>query len=180
MFVIFILNSMNSILFFNRNITGDEKIIVYNNVAQWSENPKSWPKYEGVIFLKLGSQEFLRSLITILNSDYENSKWRIQYGGQIFQSFNFSETRYLGVLKFADYGTEFRFLKSQMADPIWWTNSRKGHSIFSVLSMNMFAVLYKNSINLQIRSYTQLILSRFVEKRISNTMQVFIAQNTTE
>ena len=46
--------------------------------------------------------------------------------------------------------------------------------------MNMFAVLYKNSINLFIRSYPQLILYRFVEKRISNNMQVYITQNTTK
>ena len=31
--VIFILNAMNSIFFFNRIITGDEKWIVYNNVV---------------------------------------------------------------------------------------------------------------------------------------------------
>ena len=96
------------------------------------------------------------------------------------KSFNFSETRYLGVSKVADHETEFRFLKFKILNPIWWTNSRKGHSIFSILSMNMFAVLNKNSINLFLRSYPHLILYKFMEKCISNTIRVFIAQNTTE
>ena len=35
------------------------------------------------IYLKIGTQGFLESLITDLYSDLINSKWRIQYDGQI-------------------------------------------------------------------------------------------------
>ena len=41
--------------------------------------------------------------------------WRTDFE----KSFNFSETRYLGVLKVTDYETKFRFLEFKMADPIW-------------------------------------------------------------
>ena len=34
------------------------------------------------------------------------------------KSFNFPDSRYLGVLKVVDYETEIRFFKSKMADPI--------------------------------------------------------------
>ena len=71
-----------------------------------------------------GIPKFFISLSTILNSDFQNLKLQIQYGGKIHE-----EVKY----------------------------------IFSMLSMNMLAVLYKNSINLFIRSYWQLILHRFVE-----------------
>ena len=54
-----------------------------------------------------------------------------------------SETRYLEVFKVADYETEFRFSKFKMSDPIWWTNVRKGHSIFSIQSMNMYTITTK-------------------------------------
>ena len=45
-------------------------------------------------FMKLGIQGFLVSLITNLLSDFQNSKWQMQYGGRKSpKSKNFRETR---------------------------------------------------------------------------------------
>ena len=71
---------------------------------------------------------FLGTLITNLKLDFENSKWRIQYGGRQIESFiNFYDTLYLVVFGDADYESEIRFSKFKMADPIWRTSNRKFH-----------------------------------------------------
>jgi len=53
-------------------------------------------------------------------SDFQNSKWRIQYGGRKFwKIYNSYENRYIEVLKVADYESVVRFAKFKMADIIW-------------------------------------------------------------
>ena len=49
-------------------------------------------------------------LIMSRKLDFQNSKWRIQYGGGHFEiSFNFSDTLYTGVFGSADYKYEIKF-----------------------------------------------------------------------
>lgn len=58
-------------------------------------------------------------------SDLMNLKWRIQYGGTYyFKSLHLSENCYSGVLVVADYESDVRLLRFNMADPyggqIFW------------------------------------------------------------
>jgi len=84
-------------------------------------DPRWRPKFEILqdFFLNMGIDGFSGSLITNLNSDVENSKWRIQEGDQNLKYFwiFFFETWYREVFEVADYEFEVRFEKFKMADP---------------------------------------------------------------
>jgi len=70
--------------------------------------------------MKIGIQGLLGSLITNLNSDFENSKWQIQDGGQNLKYFwIFFKYWYRWVFGVADHESELRFWKFKMADSIW-------------------------------------------------------------
>lgn len=56
-------------------------------------------------------------------SDLMNLKWRIQYGGKYYlKSLHSPEICYSGVVGVADYESDVRFFRFNMADPIWRTN----------------------------------------------------------
>ena len=60
--------------------------------------------------MKLGTQEFLGSLITNLNTKIQISKWRIQYGGSKCEKLlDLDETQYSGVFEVTDYESEHIF-----------------------------------------------------------------------
>ena len=66
------------------------------------------------------------SLITNLKSDFRNTKWRIQYGGQnlrksVYKRYNL----YIWVFGVADYESGVRFSKFKMADSICRTKFKK-------------------------------------------------------
>ena len=55
-----------------------------------------------------------------LKLDFQNSEWRIQYGGrQVEKSISFSGTLYTEIFEIADYESEIQFLKFKMANAIW-------------------------------------------------------------
>ena len=60
---------------------------------------------------------FLASLITNQKSGFQNSKWRIQYGGQNFKKSAYKRYNlYIWVFGVADYESEVRFSKLKK----WW------------------------------------------------------------
>ena len=64
----------------------------------------------GLIFIKTCIQGFSGPLITNPTSDFENSKWRIQYGRQIFRKWsNFYKNLYPGDFRTPDYKSDVRF-----------------------------------------------------------------------
>ena len=55
-------------------------------------------------------------------SDFENSKWRLQYGRRIFKKCcEFHESLYPGVLEVSYYESDISFWKLKMADAKWCT-----------------------------------------------------------
>ena len=79
------------------------------------QNSKSWS-----IRIKLGTRKLLRSLVTNLTPNSENSKCRIQYGWPKCENFVVSdETRYTGAFGVTGYESNLKIEKSKMADPIW-------------------------------------------------------------
>jgi hypothetical protein len=61
------------------------------------------------LYLKISIWGFLRSLITNPMSKIQNSKWRIQYGGQKYQNQLHSlEICYLEVFEVADYESDIK------------------------------------------------------------------------
>ena len=54
------------------------------------------------MFMKIGIQGFFGSLITNLQSDFQNSRSRIQYGNLKKNLLNFYKNRYLKVFQVAD------------------------------------------------------------------------------
>ena len=80
------------------------------------------------------TQGFLGSLIMNMKLDFQDLKWRIQYGGRLIDNFiNSSDTSYSGVFGVADYESEIRFSKFKIVDPIWWMPNRKFHKFFRYL-----------------------------------------------
>ena len=68
------------------------------------------------------SVKLLGSLITNLKSDFQNSKWRIQYGGQNFKKLAYKHYNlYIWLYGIADYESEVGFSKYKKADSIWRT-----------------------------------------------------------
>ena len=91
------------------------------------------------IFLILCTREFLESLITNLKLDFENSKWRIQYGGRQMKNFNnFPDIVYSRIFGVADYESEIRFWKFKMADPIWRTSNKIFQQFFGYSVLENF------------------------------------------
>ena len=69
---------------------------------------------------------FFESLITNLKTDFQNSKWRIQYGGQNLRKSAYKRYNlYLWVFGVANYEFEVRFWKFKMADSICRTKFKK-------------------------------------------------------
>ena len=67
------------------------------------------------IFMKIGIQGFVGSLITNLQSDFQISRWRIQHGGQKFENqSDFHENHYTGVL-----GSLITILQSDFENSRW-------------------------------------------------------------
>ena len=57
-----------------------------------------------LIRMKIGSSGFLRSLITNRYSKFQNSKWRIQYGGPIRKNLlDWDENYYSGIFEVSDW-----------------------------------------------------------------------------
>ena len=70
--------------------------------------------------LKFSMREFLRLLITNPNSEFRNSKWRIQYAGRKCKKIlDWDDIWYSGVFEVAVYESDFIIPKFKMADPIW-------------------------------------------------------------
>ena len=92
---------------------------------------------------------FLRSLITNLRLESQNSKWRIQYGGQVHDFLvklwqfcsNLLENGYLGVFEVSDYESEIRTSKFKMADPIW-----RSSIWFFCWNLDNFALIYLGTV----------------------------------
>ena len=70
--------------------------------------------------MKICLQWVFRWLISHTLSDFQNSKWWIQYGGKKFREMsNFYENLYMGTFWNADYESAVKFLKFKMAVTIW-------------------------------------------------------------
>ena len=90
--------------------------------------------FDNFALIRLGTitREFLRSLITNLKSESQNSKWRIQYGGQVHDFMvklwrfccDLLRNGYERVFEVADYESEVRISKLKMANPIWRSSTR--------------------------------------------------------
>ena len=66
------------------------------------------------------------SRITNLKSDFQNSKWRIQYGGRNGKKLAYKRYNlYIWVFGVADYESEVRFSKFKMVDSKWRTKWKK-------------------------------------------------------
>ena len=85
-----------------------------------TKTDSSWPKFNcywsGVNIWVWG---FSRALISNLILFFENSRWRIQYGGQIFKNWFWRRQNMApGVFEVTDFESKNIFLKFHMADII--------------------------------------------------------------
>ena len=70
--------------------------------------------------MKLPLPRFLRSLNRNLPSNFQNSKWWIQYGGRNFEKWSeLDEIALTQVFEVAESKSAIKFLKSKMVNPIW-------------------------------------------------------------
>ena len=119
-----------------------------------------------LIYLRTVAWGFLRSLITNLRLKPQNSKWRIQYGGQVrdflvklwqFCS-NLLENGYLGVFEVSDYESEVRILKFKMAVV---------SKIMYLARMNIAEKVYANKFQLETTK------KWFMTRKMKNPLQIF-------
>ena len=67
--------------------------------------------------MKIITWRFSKSLIANLNSKFQNSKWRIQYGGPKWKNlFDWDENHNSGNFEVADYEPSLEISKSNMAN----------------------------------------------------------------
>ena len=70
--------------------------------------------------MKVVVHRFLGSLNLNLVSDFLNSRWRIQYGGQNFEKYSeLDEIVRTHIFEVADSESVVRFLISKIPNPIW-------------------------------------------------------------
>lgn len=101
-------------------------------------------------------------------SNFQNSKLWVQYGGKKFKKLlDFCKTWYPGVFRVADYESDHRFLKFQMADQIWRSQYFQNEKYYIKFG------IWRVSVSLIIIRFSKFKMVNLISWNIRNNLKIF-------